>query len=107
MEAGIKEHKSDLLFVSHGESSPGVLQPLEGLGPLCHANNCLLAVDTAASLGGTPLKADELEIYIIYTGGQMTLGVPPGTAPISFSPKATEAFKVFILYWLFLQRYLG
>jgi len=93
IEAGIKEHKPDLLFVTHGESSTGVLQPLEGLGPLCHANNCLLAVDTVASLGGAPLKADDLEIDVIYTGSQKTLGVPPGTAPISFSPKATEAFK--------------
>jgi len=93
IEAGIKEYKPDLLFVTHGESSTGVLQPLEGLGPLCHANNCLLAVDTVASLGGAPLKADDLEIDVIYTGSQKTLGVPPGTAPISFSPKATEAFK--------------
>ena len=35
---------------------------------MCHANNCLFAVDTVASLGGVPLKADELEIDIIYTG---------------------------------------
>jgi len=93
IEAGIKEHKPDLLFVTHGESSTGVLQPLEGLGPLCHANNCLLAVDTVASLGGAPVLADQLEIDVIYTGSQKTLGVPPGTAPISFSPKAVEAFK--------------
>ena len=46
IEHGIKLHKPDLLFVTHGESSTGVIQPLEGLGPLCHANNCLLAVDT-------------------------------------------------------------
>jgi len=91
--AGIKEHKPDLLFVTHGESSTGVLQPLEGLGPLCHANNCLLAVDTVASLGGVPVFADQLEIDIIYTGSQKTLGVPPGTAPISFSQRATDAFK--------------
>jgi len=91
--AGIKEHKPDLLFVTHGESSTGVLQPLEGLGPLCHANNCLLAVDTVASLGGTPVHADQLEIDVIYTGSQKVLGVPPGSAPISFSPKATAAFK--------------
>merc|ERR1719220_2385239 len=58
IEHGIKLHKPDLLFVTHGESSTGVVQPLEGLGPLCHANNCLLAVDTVASLGGAPLHAD-------------------------------------------------
>lgn len=39
-------------------------------------------------------QADELEIDVIYTGSQKVLGVPPGTAPISFSPRAVEHFKV-------------
>jgi hypothetical protein len=45
-----------------------VVQPLEGVGAMCHAHNCLLAVDTVASLGGVPVEADKLEIDIIYTG---------------------------------------
>ena len=93
LTAGVKEHKPDLLFVTHGESSTGVVQPLEGVGAMCHENNCLLAVDTVASLGGVPVMADQLEIDVIYTGSQKVLGVPPGTAPISFSPRAVEAFK--------------
>lgn len=93
LEAGVKEHTPDMLFVTHGESSTGVVQPLEGAGAMCHANNCLFAVDTVASLGGVPLKADELEIDIIYTGSQKVLGVPPGTAPISFSQRAVDSFK--------------
>lgn len=93
IKAGIQEYKPNLLFVTHGESSTGVLQPLEGLGPLCHAHNCLLAVDTVASLGGTPVHTDQLEIDIIYTGSQKVLGVPPGTAPISFSPRAVARFQ--------------
>ena len=40
---------------------------------MCHANNCLFAVDTVASLGGVPLKADELEIDVIYTGRKSLL----------------------------------
>jgi len=93
LSAGVKEHKPDLLFVTHGESSTGVVQPLEGVGAMCHQNNCLLAVDTVASLGGVPVLADQLEIDVIYTGSQKVLGVPPGTAPISFSPRAVQAFK--------------
>jgi len=93
LEAAVKKHKPTILFVTHGESSTGVVQPLEGIGAMCHENNCLFAVDTVASLGGVPLKADELEIDVIYTGSQKVLGVPPGTAPISFSPRATEHFK--------------
>ena len=41
-----------------------------------------------ASLGGVPLRADDLGIDVIYTGSQKVLAVPPGLAPISFSEKA-------------------
>jgi alanine-glyoxylate transaminase/serine-glyoxylate transaminase/serine-pyruvate transaminase len=44
------------------------MQPLEGVGAMCHAHDCLLAVDTVASLGGVPVHADQLEIDVIYTG---------------------------------------
>ena len=45
-----------------------MLQDLTGIGEMCHANNCLLAVDTVASLGGAKVEADRLEIDVIYTG---------------------------------------
>ena len=51
-------------------------------------NNCLFVVDTVASLGGYPIRADALGIDVIYSGSQKVLGVPPGLAPISFSDKA-------------------
>lgn len=84
----LKKHKPTLFFITHGESSTGVVQGLEGIGPLCHSHDCLLAVDTVASLGGSPVRADDLGIDIIYTGSQKVLGVPPGLAPISFNDKA-------------------
>lgn len=33
---GLARHKPSVLFITHGESSTGVLQPLERLGELCH-----------------------------------------------------------------------
>ncbi|KAL2775362.1 serine--pyruvate aminotransferase [Daubentonia madagascariensis] len=36
VEAGLAQHKPVLLFLTHGESSTGVLQPLDGYGELCH-----------------------------------------------------------------------
>ena len=36
IEEALKEHKPSVMFITHGESSGGVLQPLEGMGPLCH-----------------------------------------------------------------------
>ena len=56
--------------------------------PLFSSNNCLFVVDSVASLGGVPIRADEMGIDVIYTGSQKVLGVPPGLAPISFSEKA-------------------
>ena len=41
-----------------------------------------------ASLGGVPIRVDEMGIDVIYTGSQKVLAVPPGLAPISFSEKA-------------------
>uniref|UniRef100_A0A2U3TVA9 Alanine--glyoxylate aminotransferase n=1 Tax=Callithrix jacchus TaxID=9483 RepID=A0A2U3TVA9_CALJA len=59
VEEGLAQHKPVLLFLTHGESSSGVLQPLDGFGELCHRYKCLLLVDSVASLGGAPLYMDQ------------------------------------------------
>ncbi|GAB0193330.1 serine--pyruvate aminotransferase [Grus japonensis] len=41
IEEGLVQHKPLVLFITHGESSTGVLQPLEGLGELCHREKML------------------------------------------------------------------
>lgn len=35
IEAALTEHKPAILFLVQGESSTGVVQPLEGVGALC------------------------------------------------------------------------
>uniref|UniRef100_U3J2H3 Alanine--glyoxylate aminotransferase n=1 Tax=Anas platyrhynchos platyrhynchos TaxID=8840 RepID=U3J2H3_ANAPP len=87
---GLARHKPSVLFITHGESSTGVLQPLEGLGELCHRHGCLLLVDAVASLGGAPILMDQQEIDVLYSGSQKVLSAPPGSAPISFSERARE-----------------
>ncbi|KAF4521876.1 hypothetical protein B566_EDAN008406 [Ephemera danica] len=88
VEAALSRHRPTLLFVTHGDSSTGTLQPISELGPLCHRYNCLLVVDAVASLGGAPLFADRWELDAVYTGSQKVLGAPPGLAPVTFSPRA-------------------
>jgi len=88
IEEALKQHKPAVLFVCHGDSSTGVLQPLDGLSDICHRYNCLLLVDTVASLGGTRLYVDEMGIDCVYSGSQKVLGCPPGLAPITFSEAA-------------------
>ncbi|XP_071945590.1 alanine--glyoxylate aminotransferase-like [Antedon mediterranea] len=86
----IQEHKPCVFFITQGESSSGIHQPLEGFGDVCKKHDCLLFVDSVASLGGVPMFADEWGIDVIYSGSQKVLGCPPGTAPISFSQKACD-----------------
>lgn len=93
MEKALSKHRPVLLFVAHGESSTGVLHPLDGIGQLCHKYNCLFLVDSVASIGGAPVYMDQQEIDILYTGSQKVLNAPPGTAPISFSERACQ--KIF------------
>jgi alanine-glyoxylate transaminase/serine-glyoxylate transaminase/serine-pyruvate transaminase len=42
------------------------------------------------SLGGIPVDVDRVGIDVCYSGTQKCLGVPPGLAPVTFSPKAME-----------------
>ncbi|XP_051847675.1 alanine--glyoxylate aminotransferase [Antechinus flavipes] len=93
VEKGLTQHKPVLLFLTHGESSSGVAQPLDGYGDLCHRHNCLLLVDSVASLGGAPIYMDKQGIDILYSGSQKVLNSPPGTSLMSFSEKARN--KIF------------
>lgn len=74
--------------------------------------DCLLVVDTVASLGGTPFFMDKWLVDVVYTGSQKVLGAPPGLAPISFGPRAIAKVlkrnkKVTVYYWdiLLLSEY--
>ncbi|KAM8789330.1 alanine--glyoxylate aminotransferase [Rhynchonycteris naso] len=88
VEEGLAKHRPVLLFLTQGESTSGILQPLEGYGELCHRYQCLFLVDTVASLGGIPIHMDQQGIDVLYSGAQKVLNAPPGTALISFSDKA-------------------
>ncbi|KAK3105138.1 hypothetical protein FSP39_018030 [Pinctada imbricata] len=104
IEEGLRKYCPSVLFITHGESSGSTLQPLEGIGALCHKYNCLLLVDSVAACGGVPMYMDKWEIDVLYTGSQKVLSAPPGASPISFSPKAkakVQGRKTKIRSWYF------
>ncbi|XP_062853281.1 alanine--glyoxylate and serine--pyruvate aminotransferase a [Trichomycterus rosablanca] len=93
IEQALARYKPVLFFLTHGESSTGVVHPLDDIGDLCHKYGCLFLVDSVAALGGAPVYMDKQAIDILYTGSQKVLNAPPGTAPISFSERACN--KIF------------
>jgi alanine-glyoxylate transaminase/serine-glyoxylate transaminase/serine-pyruvate transaminase len=89
----ITTHKPAILAIVHAETSTGVRQPLEGLGEVCRANNCLLLVDTVTSLGAVPIFLDKWGIDLSYSCSQKGLGCPPGIGPFTMSPRAVEKMQ--------------
>jgi len=88
IDAALKQHKPQGLFLCQGESSAGTHQQIEGVGPLCAAVDALLIVDTVCTLGGVPFKADAWGVDVAYSGAQKALSAPPGASPIMLSEKA-------------------
>ncbi len=78
-----------LLAVVHAETSTGVENDVAALGPI-HDTDTLLLVDAVTSLAGIPLAVDEWGVDACYSGTQKCLGVPPGLAPLTLSPRAVE-----------------
>jgi alanine-glyoxylate transaminase/serine-glyoxylate transaminase/serine-pyruvate transaminase len=93
LRAGLEKYKPAILALVHGETSSGARQPMAGIGDLCREYDCLLLVDTVASLGGTPFFTDEWKVDIVYSGSQKCLSAPPGASPLSFGPRAIKKIK--------------
>eukprot|EP00397_Hematodinium_sp_SG-2012_P033566 GEMP01035882.1.p1 GENE.GEMP01035882.1~~GEMP01035882.1.p1 ORF type:complete len:417 (+),score=84.40 GEMP01035882.1:92-1252(+) len=90
IEKGLTQHKPKVLWLCHAETSTGTLQPLDGVGDLCHKYDCLLLLDTVTSICGIPVNLDHHKVDASYAGTQKCMGCPPGVAPLSFSQRALD-----------------
>lgn len=80
----------DTLFITHNETSTGVMTPLAGFGKICADNDILFCVDAVSSLAGVDLPVDDLGIDVLVVGTQKCLAVAPGMAMTSVSSRALE-----------------
>lgn len=83
-----REGDIDVVVMVHGETSTGVLNPLEEIGALCDRYGAILVSDMVATLGGTEIAFDEWNIGIGVSATQKCLGCPPGLAPVAVSARA-------------------
>jgi alanine-glyoxylate transaminase/serine-glyoxylate transaminase/serine-pyruvate transaminase len=89
----LAKQKYKVVALVHAETSTGVLQPLDDIAKLVHENGALLLVDAVTSLGGAPVRVDELAIDACYSGTQKCLGCPPGLSPVTFNERAVEVIR--------------
>jgi alanine-glyoxylate transaminase / serine-glyoxylate transaminase / serine-pyruvate transaminase len=112
--AALSKKRFKLVAIVHAETSTGVLQPLEEIARLAHEHDSLFLVDAVTSLGGAPVRVDELGIDACYSGTQKCLGCPPALAPVTFNERAIEAVhkrKTKVQSWYLdlsmIERYWG
>jgi alanine-glyoxylate transaminase/serine-glyoxylate transaminase/serine-pyruvate transaminase len=81
------------VFITHGETSTGILQPIDEIGRDAKAHDAFLVVDTVATLGGVSVTPDEWGCDICFSASQKCLSAPPGVSPITVSDRAMEYIR--------------
>lgn len=89
----VRRESPKIAALVNGETSTGVYQPMDGVGDVCHEVGALLFMDCVTSLAGMPVHVDEWGADIVFSGTQKCLGVPPGLAPVTVSPRALEVYR--------------
>lgn len=87
----LEEGDYKAVTVTHVETSTGVMNPIKEIGEVVKKySDAFYIVDTVCSLGGIEVRVDEWNIDICASGSQKCLGVPPGLALLSVSPRALD-----------------
>lgn len=79
------------VFVTHNETSTGVLNDIPAIAGLVKARGCLLAVDSVSGVPCHPLPVDELGLDVVVTSSQKGWLAPPGLTMIAASAAAMDA----------------
>jgi alanine-glyoxylate transaminase/serine-glyoxylate transaminase/serine-pyruvate transaminase len=79
-----------LVALVHGETSTGVINPLEEIADLVQSHGALFMLDAVTTAGMMPLSMQKLGIDYAFTGSQKCLSAPPGLAPFALSKRGRE-----------------
>jgi len=93
VEKALSNSDANVVAIVHGETSTGILQPLEEIKKVADEYDALLLVDAVTSMGGCELDIDGMGIDICYSASQKCLNCPPGLAPISASERVMDKIR--------------
>ena len=85
--------KIKFIGVCHGETSTGVISPIDDFRKVADEAGALLVVDAVATLCGTPLNVDRQRIDLCFSGTQKAISAPPGMSPITVGPRMEEVLR--------------
>ncbi|MGI8461898.1 MAG: pyridoxal-phosphate-dependent aminotransferase family protein [Solirubrobacterales bacterium] len=75
------------VFVTHSETSTGVVNDIEALNRVATGHGAVLCVDAVSGLGAADLRQDEWGVDVVVSGSQKSLMCPPGLAFASVSER--------------------
>ena len=81
----------NVVYLTHSETSTGVVCDVQGLTAVAKEAGALVVVDAVSSLGAVPLETDLWGIDVVVSGSQKALMCPPGLAFVSVSEAALAA----------------
>jgi serine---pyruvate transaminase len=76
------------VFLTHSETSTGVVCDLQALAAAASQHGALSVVDAVSSLGAVPVETDAWGLDVVLSGSQKALMTPPGLAMVSASERA-------------------
>src|SRR6266568_6947413 len=87
-----RERDIDTVFVTHNETSTGVLNPLREIAQAVRQvrPEALLLVDGISSIGSVPVEPEAWGCDVVVAGSQKGWMIPPGLAFVSVSPRGWE-----------------
>lgn len=86
----LESQRCDVVAVVHGETSTGVVNPVEEVVRIARGYDALTIVDAVTTLGGVPVTTARWDADACYSCTQKGLGAPSGLAPVSLSARALE-----------------
>jgi (S)-ureidoglycine-glyoxylate aminotransferase len=79
--------------LTHGETSTGVLQPLQDIARLAREHEALFMADAVVTLGGCEVAVDRWGIDVAVAATQKCLSCPSGLAPVTYNAHAEAALE--------------
>ncbi len=104
--------KIKAVFVTHSETSTGVVNDMKAIGAAVADSEAVLVSDSISGMGSAEIRTDGWMIDVVVAGSQKALMIPPGLAFVSVSGKAwalAEESKLprFYFDWLKARKALG
>ncbi|MDD4047745.1 MAG: alanine--glyoxylate aminotransferase family protein [Clostridia bacterium] len=78
------------VYVTHNETSTGVVNDVKALREAVGDHPALFIVDSISGMAVSPLKVDEWKLDVVVSGSQKAFMLPPGLAFVSVSQKAWD-----------------